>query len=50
MNCPNCGAKLTSMNQKYCEFCGVELEVIESKPMEQETKKTFTIFSKRRCC
>ncbi|MFX0020044.1 MAG: zinc-ribbon domain-containing protein, partial [Candidatus Hermodarchaeota archaeon] len=25
MDCPNCGSKLTNLNQKYCEYCGSEL-------------------------
>ena len=25
MDCPNCGEKISDINQKYCEFCGNEL-------------------------
>lgn len=50
MNCPDCGAKLSNINQKYCELCGSELiNINDAKKEEMNVKLSKTRF-KRRCC
>lgn len=50
MKCPNCGAKLGDTNQKYCEFCGMELININDKRKEEVKVKSSSSRFKRRCC
>ncbi|MFX0155933.1 MAG: hypothetical protein ACFE9Q_15530 [Candidatus Hodarchaeota archaeon] len=50
MNCPNCGSQLNNTNQKYCEFCGIELISINDTDKEEVKVKVNSTRVKRRCC
>lgn len=50
MNCPNCGAILKDNNQRYCEFCGIELMNINNRSKQEMKVKFKSTRSKRRCC
>jgi hypothetical protein len=41
LNCPNCGKKIGSPDQKFCRYCGAELKMKpkSSQPKITETKK-----------
>ncbi len=41
LNCPNCGKKVESPDQKFCRYCGAELKIKakSSQPKITETKK-----------
>lgn len=30
-NCPNCGAPITNLGAKFCEYCGLAIEVVNTK-------------------
>jgi len=56
VDCPNCGEKISDINQKYCEFCGNELININNKSDDKEIINDKVIVkptssrSRRRCC
>jgi len=50
MDCPNCGAKISNINQKYCEFCGNELININDTNKEELKAKPRSTGFRRRCC
>jgi len=39
INCPNCGAPLTNLGAKFCEYCGSALEVISIRVWSMENIK-----------
>jgi predicted amidophosphoribosyltransferase len=50
MYCPNCGAKLATTGEKYCEFCGVELDITQDNKKEELKVEPNTSRFRRRCC
>ncbi len=50
MNCPNCGGKLSDINQKYCEFCGNEIVNSNSSTSNKVKANSTSTQSRRRCC
>ena len=50
MNCSNCGTTLNNINNKFCEFCGIELP-LEGDTRSIKPKEVSTTHSrKKHCC
>ena len=32
INCPNCGAPVRNLGQKFCDYCGTAVEIKEEAP------------------
>lgn len=50
MYCPNCGAKLSTPNEKYCEFCGFELKIVHNNKKEELKVESKSPRSRKKCC
>ena len=42
INCPNCGAPIKNLGQKFCEYCGTgitEINITEYRPSDQDNNQ-----------
>lgn len=47
LNCPNCGAPITNLGNKFCEYCGTGVSEVNHRVWNFDSVREATIFKKQ---
>lgn len=47
LNCPNCGAPITNLGNKFCEYCGTSVSEVNHRVWSFDSVREATIFKKQ---